>query len=174
MTEAPDIVVLPATVEHLTVLRADREAFGELLGSAVPEGWPHFPEAIDATIDTLTAHPYQAGWWMHFFLADGGAVLVGSGGFAGPPRDGVIEIGYEIAPEFRDRGMATAAARAMIDKAVSSTSALTTVIAHTVAQEGPSTGVLRRIGFTRVAEHDDPQDGPVWCWELSVPAASQY
>jgi [ribosomal protein S5]-alanine N-acetyltransferase len=71
------------------------------------------PESIDFTIDRLTEYPHEADWWMHFFLAEGGAVLVGSGGFAGPPRDGIIEIGYEIAPEFRGRGLATAAARAM-------------------------------------------------------------
>lgn len=174
MTEAAEVIVLPATIEHLTALRTDRDAFGELLGSAVPEGWPEFPESIDFTIDKLTAHPHQSDWWMHFFLADGGAVLVGSGGFAGPPRGGVVEIGYEIAPEYRDRGMATAAARAMIDKAVTSSGSLNTVVAHTLAHENPSTGVLRRIGFTRVAELEDPEDGLVWRWELPVPAAARY
>lgn len=174
MTEAPDVIVLPATVEHLTTLLEDREAFGELIGCAVPDGWPEFPESIDFTIDKLTRHPHEAGWWMHFFLADGGAVLVGSGGFTGPPRDGVVEIGYQIAPEFRERGLATAAARAMIDKAVSSSGSLTTVIAHTLAHENPSTGVLRRIGFTRVAELEDPEDGTIWRWQLAVPAASRY
>jgi RimJ/RimL family protein N-acetyltransferase len=173
MTDAPEIIVVPASVEHLTTLRTDRDAFGDLLGTPVPEGWPEFPEAIDFTIDKLTERPYESDWWMHFFLADGGAVLVGSGGFVGPPQDGVVEIGYEIAPAYRDRGMATAAARAMIDKAVSSSGSLTTVIAHTLAHENPSTGVLRRIGFTRVAELEDPEDGPIWRWELSVPAAGQ-
>ncbi|WP_245234030.1 GNAT family N-acetyltransferase [Mycobacterium sp. PS03-16] len=166
-----EVVLLPATVEHLTALREDRAAFAELLGSAVPDGWPEFPEAIEFTIATLTEHPYQADWWMHFFLAEDGAVLVGSGGFVGPPRDGVVEIGYEIAPEFRDRGLATAAARAMIDKAVTSSNRVTTVIAHTRAEDNPSTGVLRRLGFRRTAELDYPDEGPVWRWELPAPAA---
>ncbi|MFS0898307.1 GNAT family N-acetyltransferase [Mycolicibacterium litorale] len=165
-----EVVLLPATVEHLTALREDRAAFGELLGAAVPDGWPEFPESIDFTIDRLTEHPYQAGWWMHFFLADEGALLVGSGGFAGPPSGGVVELGYEIAPEFRNRGLATAAARAMIDKAVSTSNAVTTVVAHTLAQENPSTGVLRRLGFARVAELADAEDGPIWRWELPVAA----
>lgn len=162
------VVLLPATVEHLTTLRDDRTAFGELLGTAVPDGWPEFPESIDVTIDRLTRHPHQAGWWLHFFLADGGALLVGSGGFAGPPSDGVVEFGYEIAPQFRNQGLATAAARAMVDKAVAAGNALTTVVAHTSAYEDPSTGVLRRLGFRRVAELDDTGDGARWRWELSV------
>ncbi|WP_286149255.1 GNAT family protein [Mycobacterium sp. IS-1496] len=165
-----DVVVLPATVEHLTALRSDRTAFGELLGCAVPDGWPEFPEAIEFTLGKLTDHPHEAGWWMHFFLADGGALLVGSGGFVGPPRNGVVEIGYEIAPEFRNRGYATAAARAMIGKAMSATGRLRTVVAHTRANENPSTGVLRRLGFQRVAEIEDPDDGPLWRWEVAVPA----
>ncbi|MCV7417209.1 GNAT family N-acetyltransferase [Mycolicibacterium litorale] len=165
--------MLPATLEHLTTLRSDRAAFGELLGAAVPDGWPEFPESIEFTIEKLTEHPHQADWWMHFFLADGGALLVGSGGFVGPPRNGVVEIGYEIAPEFRERGLATAAARAMIDKAVSASGGLTTVIAHTLAHENPSTGVLRRLGFTRVAEIEDPDDGPVWRWEIAVAAVAR-
>jgi RimJ/RimL family protein N-acetyltransferase len=174
MTEAAEVIVLPATVEHLTALRTDRDAFAELLGSAVPDGWPEFPEAIDFTIGQLTEHPHQSDWWMHFFLADGGAVLVGSGGFVGPPREGVVEIGYEIAPGYRNRGMATAAARAMIDKAVSSSGSLKAVIAHTRAHENPSTSVLRRLGFRHVGELDDPEDGPIWRWELPVPAATRY
>jgi ribosomal-protein-alanine N-acetyltransferase len=166
-----DVVVLPATVEHLTALRDDRSAFGELLGADVPTGWPEFPESVDFTLDQLTRHPHQADWWMHFFLADGGARLVGSGGFAGPPQNGVVEIGYEIAPEFRDRGFATAAARAMIGKATASSSRVTTVIAHTLPKQSPSTSVLRRLGFEHVGEVDDPEDGTVWRWELVVRSA---
>jgi ribosomal-protein-alanine N-acetyltransferase len=168
--KVPEVVVLPATVEHLTALRDDRTAFGELLSCAVPDGWPGFPESVQFTITKLTEHPHQADWWMHFFLADGGALLVGSGGFVGPPQDGAVEIGYEIAPEFRERGFATAAARAMIDKAMTASGRLRTIVAHTPAHENPSTGVLRRLGFTRVAEIEDPDDGPLWRWEVAVPA----
>jgi RimJ/RimL family protein N-acetyltransferase len=163
-----EVVVLPATVEHLTALRDDRSAFGELIGADVPAGWPEFPESVEFTLAKLTEHPYQADWWMHFFLAEGGAKLVGSGGFAGPPRSGVVEIGYEIAPEYRDRGLATAAARAMIDKATASSSRVTTVIAHTLPRQSPSTSVLRRLGFDHVGEVDDVEDGTVWRWSLAV------
>lgn len=171
-----EVTVRPATVEQLTALRDDRRAFGELLGCPAPDGWPQFPESIGFTIDRLTENPHQAEWWMHFFFAEGGAQLIGSGGFVGPPDDGVVEFGYEIAPEFRHRGLGTAAARAMIDKAVDTAmatgSGLSTVIAHTLAEENPSTGLLRRIGFQRTAEFTDPDDGPVWRWELPVPAGS--
>jgi [ribosomal protein S5]-alanine N-acetyltransferase len=127
----------------------------------VPAGWPEFPEAFEYTIDTLRERPAEADWWFHLFFHDG--LLVGSGGFVGPPDDGVVEIGYEIAPPFRGRGHATAAALAMVAKAGSEGDAHT-VIAHTLAHENPSTAVLRRAGFRFVGEFPDPEEGAVWRW----------
>jgi RimJ/RimL family protein N-acetyltransferase len=137
-----NVVVLAATVEQLKMLRTDRAAFGVLLGSEAPDGWPAFPESIEFTIAQLTEHPHQADWWMHFFLAYGGSLLVGSGGFVGPPVDGVVEIGYEIAPAYRERGLATEATRAM------------------------------RLGFRWSREVTHAEDGDLWRWELPVPVAT--
>lgn len=74
-----DVVLLPATVAHLVALQCDRTAFGRLIGSPVPEGWPEFGESIDFTLDRLRDHPDERDWWMHFFVAE--QVLIGSGGF---------------------------------------------------------------------------------------------
>lgn len=166
-----DVVVLPASVEHLKALQSDRVAFAELLGSDAPAGWPEFPESVEFTLARLAEHPHEADWWMHFFLADGGALLVGSGGFVGPPVNGVVEIGYEIAPEFRERGLAKAAAQAMIDKAAAS-GRVSTVIAHTVVDENPSAGVLRRLGFRCTGSVVHPEEGAVRRWERPVVSAA--
>jgi RimJ/RimL family protein N-acetyltransferase len=159
--------LLPATVEHLVTLQSDPSAFGRLIGSAVPEGWPEFPESIGFTLDRLREHPDEGDWWMHFFVSQD--ALIGSGGFVGPPQDGVVEIGYELAPAFRGKGLGTAAAGALVEKA-RATGAVTTVIANTLAHDNPSTGVLRRLGFRWVRELFDPEDGPIWRWELVMRA----
>ncbi|HEV2068935.1 MAG TPA: hypothetical protein VGR26_03985 [Acidimicrobiales bacterium] len=39
----------------------------------------------------------------------------------------------------------------------------------TASRLSPSTSVLVRCGFANVAEVLDPDDGPVWRWELSLP-----
>jgi [ribosomal protein S5]-alanine N-acetyltransferase len=155
--------LLPATLEHLLALQTDPTAFGRLIGSPVPEGWPEFPEAIGFTLDRLREHPDEGDWWMHFFVS--ADVLVGSGGFVGPPQDGVVEIGYELAPAFRGTGLGTAAARK-----ARATGAATLVIANTLAHENPSTGVLRRLEFQWVRELVDPEQGPIWRWELALTA----
>jgi [ribosomal protein S5]-alanine N-acetyltransferase len=144
----------------------DADHFAELIGCPVPAGWPESPEGIEYTIDKLRERPDQAGWWLHLFFDSSGR-LVGSGGFVGPPDDGVVELGYEIAPEFRGSGCATAAARAMVSKA-RSVDAVHTVIAHTLPSVGPSTSVLRRVGFRFVGELLDEEHGTVWRWELPV------
>jgi [ribosomal protein S5]-alanine N-acetyltransferase len=160
-----DVVLLPATVAHLIALQSDRTAFGRLIGSPVPEGWPEFPESIGFTLDRLREHPDEGDWWMHFFIS--GDALVGSGGFVGPPQDGVVEIGYELAPAFRGNGLGIAAAGALVEKA-RATGAAALVIAHTLAHDNPSTGVLRRLEFQRIRELVDPEEGPIWRWELRL------
>jgi RimJ/RimL family protein N-acetyltransferase len=102
-----------------------------------------------------------------FLLPDN--TLIGSGGYVGPPQDGVVEFGYEVAPEFRGKGLGVAAAKAMVDKAAA-TGAVSMVIAHTLAHENPSTRTLRRLGFSRTGELVDPEDGPIWRWELPLKA----
>ncbi|MBX7433748.1 GNAT family N-acetyltransferase [Mycobacterium sp. Y57] len=154
--------MLPATVEQLTALQSDPARFGRLIGSAVPVGWPEFPESVGYTLDRLREHPEEADWWMHFFMS--GGILFGSGGFAGPPDQGVVEIGYELAPGFRGRGLGVAAARAMLDKAAAH-GTVSMVVANTLPQENPSTGVLRRLGFMLAGEREDPDVGTTWHWE---------
>jgi RimJ/RimL family protein N-acetyltransferase len=91
------------------------------------------------------------------------ALLVGSGGYKGPPVRREVEIGYEIAPAYRRRGYATAATLAMTRHAFE-TGLVDTVVAQTVAEENASTKVLRSSGYEFVGEFEDPDDGLVWRW----------
>ena len=101
---------------------------------------------------------------MHYFLLNG--LIIGSGGFVGRPRKREVEIGYEVAPGFRGRGLGLGAASALTEQAFDS-GEVTSVIAHTLAVEGPSTKVLVRLGFTNEEELQDPQGTTVWRWRLS-------
>jgi ribosomal-protein-alanine N-acetyltransferase len=148
----------------LHALNEDRALFCDLIGSPVPDGWPEFPEAIDFTLDHLrTAPEADHAWSMQFFVDPVTGSLLGSGGYASRPLDRVIEIGYEIAPAFRGRGYGTAAARALVDRAVAS-GEVDRVIAHTRPGPNPSTGVLVSLGFEHVTDQEDPEVGTVWGW----------
>jgi RimJ/RimL family protein N-acetyltransferase len=103
---------------------------------------------------------------MQFFVDHETGRLVGSGGFAAPPVDRAVEIGYEVAPEFRGRGFGTAAARALVERAVAS-GEVDHVSAHTLPGPNASTGVLVSLGFEHVADQEDPEVGTIWEWRLT-------
>jgi RimJ/RimL family protein N-acetyltransferase len=98
---------------------------------------------------------------MQFFVDPATGRLLGSGGFAARPVDRAVEIGYEVAPEFRGHGFGTAAARALVERAVAS-GEVDHVIAHTRPGPNASTGVLVSLGFEHVADQEDPEVGTVW------------
>jgi ribosomal-protein-alanine N-acetyltransferase len=103
---------------------------------------------------------------MQFFIDQATGRLVGSGGFAAPPVDRTVEIGYEVAPGCRGRRFGTAAARALVERAVAS-GEVDHVVAHTLPGPNASTGVLVSLGFAHVADQQDPEVGTVWEWRWS-------
>jgi RimJ/RimL family protein N-acetyltransferase len=140
------------------------DALGQALGYDVAAGWATFTEALKPTRDAVAASPDGAAWGARFFVTGDPPVLVGWGGFKGPPRDGVVEFGYEIAESHRGRGIATAAARAMLAEAFSH-DAVTAVIAHTLPQRNASNRVLEKVGFTFDGETHEDGD-VVWRFRL--------
>ena len=164
MPDRPPVRLVPATVPLLNALNEDRTLFGALIGSPVPDGWPAFPEAIGFTLKYLQQAPTAGrAWSMQFFVDPATGRLIGSGGYAAPPVDRAVEIGYEVAPEFRGQGFGTSAARALVERAVAS-GEIDHVVAHTRPGPNPSTGVLRSLGFEHVADQEDPGIGTVWEW----------
>jgi ribosomal-protein-alanine N-acetyltransferase len=159
--------IIPATATHLSSYLQDPQHLATLLGSPIPEGWPEFPEAIPFTLEVLEARPAESEWWMYFFVDDETDALVGSGGFAGAPSDGQVEIGYEIAPEFRRRGYATAAVHELINKAAMS-GEVQRILAHTLVSDERSAGVLRAAGFTEGEHVTHPEDGELVRWRRSA------
>jgi ribosomal-protein-alanine N-acetyltransferase len=157
--------LLTATPDHFAAHGRSPTDLADLLGSPLPEGWPEFPEAFAFTADRLAQHPEESEWWMQFFVDAATGQLLGSGGYTGPPADRQVEIGYEIAPEFRGRGLGAAAAAALVDRAFAS-GLVDAAIAHTLPGPNPSTGVLESLGFSRDGEIEDPDEGTVWQWRL--------
>jgi ribosomal-protein-alanine N-acetyltransferase len=136
------------------------DALASALGHDVVTGWATFTTALQRTRDALAADPGGAAWGARLFVAGDPPELVGWGGFKGPPDDdGVVELGYEIAEARRGRGLATAAARAMLAEAFAD-ERVTTVIARTLADRNTSHRVLEKAGF---AYEGTAQDGEaIW------------
>ncbi len=132
------------------------------LGASVPSTWP--PMYLDRpallyTLDRLAEGPDQAGWWLHFvvLVEEGGdRILVGSGGYKGPPSaDGTVELGYAIVSDHQRRGYASEAVRGLLGRAFAF-SQVHRVIAETLPALAPSIGVLRKCGFLSIGEGSEP------------------
>ena len=164
------IRVVPARLDWLTALVQGDVVFAERFGVPVEPDWMGFPEALPFALDAASAHDADP-WGSHLFFDEDGA-LVGFGGFKGPPSGGRVEMGYAVAPFRQGRGIATAAARWMIDRAREA--GVEVVVAHTLAEVNASTAVLERCGFVHVDTRADP-DGDVgedvYRWELALTAS---
>jgi [ribosomal protein S5]-alanine N-acetyltransferase len=143
------------------------EKLSEYLNVTVPDTWTEFGvDAFKYSLAKLNSDENEMGWWSYFPVYKENNTLVGSGGFKGKPTiNGEVEIGYEIAESFRNRGLATEMAKALIDYAFSK-SEVQSIIAHTLGEENASTKVLTCNGFKKVDEIHDPEDGLIWKWQL--------
>jgi RimJ/RimL family protein N-acetyltransferase len=166
MIETPRMNLLPCDAHTLRAVVAGREALAAHLAVSVPEGWPAFPEAYVHALDVVVADPAIARWWTHLFIEREAAALVGAGGYCGHPKpDGVVEIGYEIAPPFRGRALAVEAARGLVEHAFRD-AGVSAVIAHTRPEADASTRVLEKVGFLRVEDVEDREEGTLWRWRI--------
>ncbi len=82
--------------------------------------------------------------------------------------EGVVEIGYAIASGFRGRGLATNAARTLIDRALED-ERVRRVDAHTLAELNASTRVLEKVGMARIDTVTHPEAGSLWHWSRARP-----
>lgn len=152
----------PAAPELLIAALAGEAALAEALGVDVPPGWP--PEHLDRAVlghalERLHDDPTAAAWGLHFFVLRAEGVLVGGGGFAGPPdRGGAVEIGYSIVAAYQRRGLASEVVRGLC-RAAFEDPRVTRVLAETRASLVGSIKALERGGFSRV--EGESEDGGI-------------
>lgn len=153
---------------HKSAFHQGREALSRLLGVIVPPDWPEFPEAfaLPAPEAASVEEPESNQWPGYLFVDRSEGALIGNGGYAGKPNEAYeVEVGYEVAPKYRNLGYASEAVRALVDNAFK-VSEITAVIAHTLAEENASVRVLRKVGFQWDGKLDSGEEDPVWRWKL--------
>jgi len=148
----------PATPSRLGARLEAREEPGFL-------GWP---EAVEFSRAELSRRPEIFGFWTCAFLLEEPAerTLIGLGGYKGPPDGSAcVEIGYNVAPAFRGRGLATQAAAELVRRAFADPR-VASVCAHTLPERNASVRVLEKNGFRKAGEAVDDDVGRVWRWQL--------
>lgn len=167
-TRVSEIVrLVPADLRLVEAALTGDEALAEAIGCPVARGWATFAEALEAARLTLAADPGSVKWGPRLFIGGEPPQVVGWGGFKGPPARGVVELGYEIAADLRGRGLATAAAEAMVAEAFAHDD-VTALIAHTLPEPNTSNRILDKLGFGHDGERTD-HGNTVWRYVLRRP-----
>jgi RimJ/RimL family protein N-acetyltransferase len=103
--------------------------------------------------------PSAALWVARAAVAEPEGVVVGHGGFHGPPDErGVVEVGYSVDPLYRRRGYAKAILRALLARA-DEDPAVTGVRASIQPTNVASRATIAGFGFKKIGEQWDPEDG---------------
>ena len=148
MRPATALALEPLAVDQVEDLVAGR--------AARRTGWhPQYPAAdtLDAATMLLagyeavgTPKPEHPVWWLYAIVVDG--LVVGDAGFNGPPAPGQpveVEIGYQVVPAHRGRGLATRACALLLELAWAHGADL--VRADAEPENVASRAVLRANGF---------------------------
>lgn len=131
----------------------------------VDVAWPeHDRRVLGYRRHALTLDPGAAPYLLHVLLD--GATVAGRIGCHEGPREGAVEIGYAVVPEYRGRGVATAMVREFVDWLADR--GMRTVRASVSPDNAASRALLDRFGFVEVGSHVDDEDGPELELELRI------
>jgi [ribosomal protein S5]-alanine N-acetyltransferase len=167
MIETEKLKLIVPTRRQIELYFESEKDFAEMLDVKIAENWLPFPEALNFILQLLHEDSAASNlWWMYFFIHKASATLIGNGGFKGAPDEtGMVEIGYAIAPDFQNQGLATEAAKGFINFAWADEN-VKMIDAHTLAEPNASTKVLQKCGMRKIGEKFDEEDGDLWHWRI--------
>jgi [ribosomal protein S5]-alanine N-acetyltransferase len=154
---------LPATRKVLRLLASEPADFAE-------QHEVHLHEAAQTvaqhSLAFMKSFPLETppDWFGHLAIEAESQQLVGICSLKGPPVEGTVEIAYFTFPDFEGRGIGTAMAQFVLDRARRLPD-VKIVAAHTAPEHNASTRILEKIGMRFVCE--ELEDGvPVWLWRI--------
>ncbi len=164
--ETPRLKLVCCSKEILEALFKGDESLAAFIGAYIPVKWTSFGEPLfKLSYNTILTGTGKIQWWSYLPVLKKTKTLLGSCGYKGEPKNGMVEIGYEVAEPYRGWGLATEMAKALIKKAFESDE-VNCVRAHTLAEINESGSVLAKCGMKKVGELEDPEDGKIWRWEI--------
>lgn len=149
------------------IVETTSEDYASLLRGSPPRSFtlPDTPIASTPVLQMLA--DVAASVWQTFapasWLIVNAGEVVGLCSVTSPPHNGVIDIGYGIAPSRRGLGFAGLAVGEIVAWA-RQTPGVAALTAETSPDNAPSQKVLARNGFIQVGKRVDEEDGPLLCW----------
>lgn len=165
--ETENLRLIPCSETLLTSAIQGNEALAKALGFSVSPDWTEFGMGpLEYSLKMLAKGEEEKGWWTYLPIHKADRRLIGSCGYKGRPgREGVVELGYEVCPAYRQKGLGTEMAEGLLRNAFGF-GIVNRVIAHTLPTVSASTRILEKLNFVKTGEVMDPEDGLIWRWEL--------
>jgi RimJ/RimL family protein N-acetyltransferase len=154
---------IPATRKLLRLLSSEPEEFAAQQGIRLHE----IAQSVAShSLAFMRTFPYETPPDFFGYLVVHGETqeLAGTCTFKGPPVDGAVEIAIFTFPGFEGRGIGTAMARFLLERARQLPD-VALVIARTPSAHDASARILEKIGMERVAAELEDGD-TVWRWEI--------
>lgn len=172
---SPDVIVSErlelwlATPAQLTTLRAaDGSTLATQFNAIVSDEWLADVRWLAGfRLQQVIEHPDHAPWLFRAVVLREPRTAIGHVNFHGPPDDrGVAEIGYSLLPAFRGQGYAIEAVRAMFDWAQRE-HGVRRFRASVAPDNERSQHLIGKLGFVRIGEQWDEEDGLEWVFETA-------
>jgi RimJ/RimL family protein N-acetyltransferase len=165
-TSRSDLVPMPPSLMR-SILAEDWTTAGRLLGAQIPHEWRsgHWRWLANRP-DQAEADPSLIPWFPRVQIlrqlaerSRGGPAVVGEAGFHGPPDDeSRVEFGYMVITDYRRRGFAEEAVRALMAWATRDRG-ITRFRASIGPQNTPSLSLIRKLGFVKVGSYQHEELG---------------
>jgi RimJ/RimL family protein N-acetyltransferase len=148
-------------------LAGELAAAEQLLGAALPAGWPDYPRVHRFRLSQLEADPTLLRWLMRGMVLRSERRLIGHIGFHTAPgaeylgvlAPGGVEFGFDVFAPWRRQGFASEAAEALMRWARTG-HGVTRFVVSISPRNAPSLGLAAKFGFRRIGSHLDEEDGP--------------
>jgi RimJ/RimL family protein N-acetyltransferase len=156
----PHIRFVQLTPEALAALVA-----GDLPAASAVAGTPLTDYLLSESwlwrirLEQIQSDPASADWIARAAVAEPEGIVIGHGGFHGPPdADGTVEVAYSVDPAHRRRGYAKAMLAALLARA-DADPRVHAVRASIRPDNAGSLATIAGFGFTKIGEQWDPEDG---------------
>lgn len=167
MQETDRIKLIPLTLEMILSIMNGPEDFYSKFGIILPTPYTEFPGSLENSIESLNATHSVSPFQSYAIITKEQATYIGQTGFFGPPdATGTVELGYEIALEFRGKGFANEVLELLIKTAFEVVE-VKSIIAHTLSTRNASNHLLIKNNFIFAKTIVSEQDGTIWKWVLT-------
>lgn len=165
--ESPRLILRTLPAAALAALVAGDRAEASRLAGCDLAGYPDEERSIaEIRLKDLAADPAYLPWSLRAMALKPDLVFAGHFNFHTKPAadyleglaPGAVELGYFVMPERRRQGLATEAARAMMDWATR-VHGVTRFVVSISPKNAPSVAMARALGFAKIGSHIDETDG---------------